>query len=97
MNSDNPKHGDDLEVRLRSVFINHVKELMEGKEINRWIKEWDRLSKEIDQVNSLLSKPFPIRVQDENLDRKKVLDGEKNLVEKRLKEFEFAMECILMH
>ena len=97
MNSGNPKHGDELNFRLRSVFMSHVKELMEGKEINRWINEWDRISKEIKQVNSLLSKPFPIRVQDENLDRKKMLDGEQNLVEKRLKEFEYAMENILMY
>lgn len=97
MNSGNSKHGDELKARLRSVFMSHVKELMEGKEINRWIKEWDRLSKEIKDVNSLLGKPFPIRVQDENIDRKKMLDGEKNLVEKRLKEFEYAMENILMY
>ncbi|RHN65634.1 hypothetical protein MtrunA17_Chr3g0082081 [Medicago truncatula] len=97
MNSDNSKHGDELKARLRSVFMSHVKELMEGKEINRWIKEWDRLSKEIKEVNSLLGKPFPVRVQDENIDRKKMLDGEKNLVEKRLKEFEYAMENILMY
>jgi hypothetical protein len=41
--------------------------------------------------------PFPIRVQQQNIQRKKGLVDEKSLVEKRLKEFEFAMECILQH
>ncbi|GAU28251.1 hypothetical protein TSUD_118580 [Trifolium subterraneum] len=92
-NSDNV----ELDVRLRNLFVSHVKELMNGKEVNRWIEEWDRLLKEINHVNSLLSKSYQIRVQEENIDRKKVLDGEKNLIERRLKEFESAMECILKY
>jgi ATP-dependent RNA helicase DHX8/PRP22 len=70
---------------------------MNGNEVNRWIEEWDRLLKEINHVNSLLSKSSPIRVQEQNIDRKKALDGEKSLIERRLKEFESAMECILKY
>ncbi|MCI34059.1 pre-mRNA splicing factor ATP-dependent RNA helicase-like protein, partial [Trifolium medium] len=92
-----PSDRVELEGSLRRVFVSHVKELMEGKEVKRWVEEWDRLSKEIASVASLLGKPFPIRVQQQNIQRKKGLDDEKSLVERRLKEFEFAMECILQH
>lgn len=90
-----PSDRIELEGRLRSLFVSHVKELMEGKEVKKWVEEWERLSKEIALVASLLGKPFPIRVQQQNIQRKKGLDDEKGLVERRLKEFEYAMECIL--
>ncbi|CAJ2667894.1 pre-mRNA splicing factor ATP-dependent RNA helicase-like protein [Trifolium pratense] len=92
-----PSDRVELEGSLRRVFVSHVKELMEGKEVKRLVEEWDRLAKEIGSVVSLLGKPFPIRVQQQNIQRKKGLDDEKSLVERRLKEFEFAMECILQH
>lgn len=92
-----PSDTVELEGSLRRVFASHVKELMEGKEVKKWVEEWDRVSKEISRVVSLLGKPFPIRVQEQNIQMKKGLDEEKSLIERRLKEFEFAMECILQH
>lgn len=70
---------------------------MEGKEVKRWVGERERLSKEIARVSSSLSKPLPIRVQQEWAEKKKGLDAEKRLIEGRIKEFESALECMLQY
>ncbi|XP_027335106.1 ATP-dependent RNA helicase DEAH12, chloroplastic-like [Abrus precatorius] len=87
----------DLEGRLRSVFAKHVKGLMEGKEMKRWVAERERLSKEIASVRSLLGTRLPIGVNLQMMMKKKGLVTEKNLVERRIKEFECAMECVLKY
>ncbi|KHN31399.1 Hypothetical protein glysoja_023053 [Glycine soja] len=88
---------DDVDCRLRPVFARHVKGLTEGKEVKRWMEESERLSKEISRLSSSLSKPLRLGVHNELVEKKKGLVDEKNLVERRLKEFESAMQCLLKY
>lgn len=92
-----PSDTDELESRLKALFASHVKGLMEGKEVKRLVEEKDRLSKEIQRVSWLLSKPLSIPVLTQKREEKKGLETEKNLIEMRLKEFRNAMECVLKY
>ncbi|TKY47680.1 ATP-dependent RNA helicase DHX8/PRP22 [Spatholobus suberectus] len=89
--------GGDLEGRLRTLFAGHVKGVMEGKEVKRWVEENERLSKEIAKVSGSLSKPLRIGTHNQLMEKKKGLVDEKSLVERRIKEFEAAMECVLKY
>ena len=89
-----------MDCRLRPVFARHVKGLMmmeEGKEVKFGMDECERLAKEISRLSSSLSKPLRIGTQNELMKKKKGLVDEKNLVERRLKEFESAMQCLLKY
>lgn len=61
------------------------------------MEESERLSKEISRLSSSLSKPLRLGVHNELVEKKKGLVDEKNLVERRLKEFESAMQCLLKY
>lgn len=89
---------DDLQGRLRSVFARHVREVMtEGKEVKKWVEEIERLSKEISRVSGLLSNPLRIGMHFQLVEKRNGLVVEKNLAERRVKEFESAMECVLKY
>lgn len=92
-----PSDRVELDGRLRSLFASHVKGLMEGKEVKRWVEEREKLSKEIAHVSKSLRNPLPIGVFPQQLEKKKGLEVEKDLVERRIKEFESAMRCILQY
>ncbi|KAL2332743.1 hypothetical protein Fmac_013956 [Flemingia macrophylla] len=88
----------DLDGRLRPVFTAHVREVMtEGKEVRRWVAECERLSTEIGTVSALLSQHLYIGTHLQCMEKMKGLVDEKNLVERRLREFQSAMECVLKH
>lgn len=90
--------GDGVEVRLQNLFARHVRKVMtEGKEVKRWLEESERLSKEIMRVSGLLSNPLKIGMHYQYVEKKKGLVGEKNLVDRRVEEFVFAMECVLKY
>ncbi|KAE9587777.1 hypothetical protein Lal_00021997 [Lupinus albus] len=86
----------ELERRLKALFSYHVKCLMnEGKEVKRLNVEIEQLSKEIDSICKVLSKPLPIPVYNQRVEKKKGLIAEKKLVDKRIREFKNAMECLV--
>jgi len=70
---------------------------MEGREVKRWVEESERLSKEIARVSTLLRNGLHIDLSSHYIEQKKGLNVEKNQVERRLKEFESAMDCILKY
>ncbi|CAL0320377.1 unnamed protein product [Lupinus luteus] len=88
-------HMHELERRLKNLFSYHVKCLMEGKEVKRLSVEIERLSKEIESVSKMLSKPLPIPVYNQRKEKKKGFETEKKLIEKRVREFKNAMECLV--
>ncbi|XP_061375707.1 ATP-dependent RNA helicase DEAH12, chloroplastic-like isoform X2 [Gastrolobium bilobum] len=92
-----PSDRVELEGCLRTLFASHVKGLMEGKEVKRWVAESERLSKEIAQAANMLGKVLPIGVHWQQMEKKKGLDDEKKLIERRIQEFNSAMECILQY
>ncbi|KAK7379495.1 hypothetical protein VNO80_04957 [Phaseolus coccineus] len=87
----------DLDGRLRVLFTRHVQRVMEGKEVKRWVEESERLSKEIARVSTLLRRALHIDSSNHYIEQKKGLDDEKIQVERRLKEFNSAMDCILKY
>lgn len=87
----------DLDGRLRELFTRHVMKVMEGKEVKRWVEESERLSKEIARLSTLLGNALHIELSSHYIEQKKGLIVEKNQVERRLKEFDSAMDCILKY
>ncbi|KAJ7969446.1 ATP-dependent RNA helicase [Quillaja saponaria] len=90
-----PSDMDELRDRLRTVFRDHVKGLIEGKEVKKWVEKSDRVSQEITNVSRLLETHNKLGAFNELCEKKKVRDAEKELIEKRINEFRSAMNCIL--
>ncbi|MED6123195.1 hypothetical protein PIB30_046873 [Stylosanthes scabra] len=91
-----PSDEDELYSRLRAVFARHVKGLMqEAKELKRWEGEIERLTKEIARVEPVKDKHYRVGDFFQMNENTKRLAEEKNLVERRLREFRCAMECLL--
>lgn len=92
-----PSDIDELRARVRALFASFVKGLMEGKEVERWREESERVSKEIRRLTHSLGKPLPLGQFHELREKRKGLEAEKKLIERRIKEFQSAMECILCY
>lgn len=92
-----PSDMDELRGRLRAIFASHVKGLLEGKEVKRWREESERISKELASLTYFLKRPKSIPMNYELREKKKGLDAEKRLIEKRINEFRSGMECILRY
>nr|KYP75765.1 putative pre-mRNA-splicing factor ATP-dependent RNA helicase [Cajanus cajan] len=71
--------------------------MTEGKEVKRWVAEIDRLSEEIARVSDCLGKPSAVGLFYRFMEKERGLVEEKSLAERRVKEFESAMECVLKH
>ncbi|KAH7866605.1 hypothetical protein Vadar_022662 [Vaccinium darrowii] len=84
-----------LRDRLTTLFIEHVKQLIEGDLVQTWQKKLGLVVDEIGKVKTRLRHHNNIGVYEE-LTRKKVgLESEKRVIEKRIGEFKSAMECVL--
>jgi ATP-dependent RNA helicase DHX8/PRP22 len=84
-----------LRDRLTTLFIEHVKQLIEGDLVQTWQKKLGLVVDEIGKVKTRLRHRNNIGVYEE-LTRKKVgLESEKRVIEKRIGEFKSAMECVL--
>ncbi|KAH7520502.1 hypothetical protein FEM48_Zijuj08G0150600 [Ziziphus jujuba var. spinosa] len=92
-----PSDQDELRDRLRELFSNRIRRLMEGEAVEKWNKKSVNLSNEIRRVWALLKNPNRLNVYAELSEREKRLGAEKDLVEKRLKEFKSAMNSLLVH
>ncbi|KAI4345277.1 hypothetical protein L6164_012414 [Bauhinia variegata] len=90
-----PSDMDELQGCLRSLFADHVKSLMEGKEVKMWLEKIKPISKEIKKLSGLLTKPKNIPLMNELRQKKQGLDAEKLLIERRVNEFQTAMKRIL--
>ncbi|KAI4317301.1 hypothetical protein L6164_025181 [Bauhinia variegata] len=92
-----PSDKHELEDRLRSLFVDHAKSLIEGKEVKMWLGKIEVISREIMKIKGLLARPKEIRLLKELRQKKQGLDAEKLLIERRVKEFQTAMKCILYY
>ncbi|KAK4840491.1 hypothetical protein QYF36_010129 [Acer negundo] len=90
-----PSDSDELEERLRVLFIEHVKGLMEGELMNKWQRKIDDKQDEIDGVSTLLKNKNNLCKCTELVERRKVLIRESDLIVKRVREFKIALRCIL--
>ncbi|PON47362.1 TNF receptor-associated factor [Trema orientale] len=87
----------EVEDRVRAVFAERIRRLIDGEEVKKWNGKRDRLLVEIGKVSGLLRKPRSLNSFHELSDRKKGLNCEKDLIEKRVKEFKSAMNCMLAY
>ena len=90
-----PSDMDELQGSLRGLFAKHVNGLIEGKEVKRWLQNCERVSKEFTQVSHSLKRLNSVAQFNELCKRKEGLQAEKGLIERRIKEFQSAMECLL--
>ena len=86
---------DELQDRLRALFVNHVKGLIENHEVKRRIGECELVLKEITYVSHLVTKPTSPALCNELREKKERVGAERELIEGRIKEFQSAMECLL--
>lgn len=94
---DVPSDQDELQDRLRELFSDRIRRLMEGEQVEKWNKKRENLTKEIGMVLASLRKPKRINIHMELTEREKRLTGERDLIEKRVQEFKSAMNCLLVH
>ncbi|KAH7860615.1 hypothetical protein Vadar_015579 [Vaccinium darrowii] len=86
---------DRLRVRLTTLFIEHVKQLIEGDLVQTWQKKLGLVVDEIGKVKTRLRDHNSIGVYEEMTRKKVGLESEKRVIEKRIGEFKSAMECVL--
>ncbi|XP_052195385.1 ATP-dependent RNA helicase DEAH11, chloroplastic-like [Diospyros lotus] len=89
-----------LRDRIRTLFVELVKQLMEGDLVQQWEKKRGVLMDEIAGVASAHRKRHGVRqlllnVFEEISKKKAALESEKHLIERRIAEFKFSMQCIL--
>ena len=87
----------ELEDRLRVLFADRVRRLIDGEEGKVWGKKHQLVSDEIRNVTGSLSRLTRLGLCHQLLDRKKGLIAERDLISKRLGEFRSAMNCVLAH
>lgn len=92
-----PSDIEDVRDRLKKLFVEHVKGLIEGDLVKKWENKLWIVSSEVHKVALMLAKPKSVIVCNELLMKKRGLLSEKDLIIRRLKEFECAMKCILSH
>ncbi|XP_043712834.1 ATP-dependent RNA helicase DEAH12, chloroplastic-like [Telopea speciosissima] len=86
---------EELNERLKDLFVSRVKSLLDGEEVKRWQKKLELTSDEIAEFSASLKKPQSIVVFDELMSKKKGLVAARELIAKRIREFRSAMNCIL--
>lgn len=87
----------ELEDRLRALFADRVRRLIDGEEVKVWGKKHQLVWDEIRNVTWSLSRRTQLVLFSQLLDRKKGLIAEGDLISKRLGEFKSAMNCVLAH
>lgn len=92
-----PSDVDELNDRLKVLFVEKIKGLVSGELVNRWEKKLQGVEGEVAGVDAALKKHNSVLKFEELNDKKKVLMSEKELILKRIGEFKDGMECILRH
>ncbi|XP_021897423.1 ATP-dependent RNA helicase DEAH12, chloroplastic-like isoform X1 [Carica papaya] len=96
-----PVPSDTLELRekLRALFSAHVRSLLDGEALKKWRKKVEEKSSEIAAVSAKLRRKGGVRQMmfHKLVDEKESLMAERDLVSKRVKEFESAIRCFLKY
>ncbi|KAA8546766.1 hypothetical protein F0562_003195 [Nyssa sinensis] len=92
-----PSDIEELSDRLKTLFSEHVRRLIEGDLVQNWQKKLELVSAQIATVSGSLKKRNLLNVREELLKKRTGLISERDLIEKRIKEFKSAMRCILAH
>ncbi|KAJ9177545.1 hypothetical protein P3X46_012754 [Hevea brasiliensis] len=90
-----PSDIEELQQSLKTLFINHVNELVNGELVDKWQQKLSQKCDEIADVSRCLKRRNRLGVYNELSERKKRLVVERNLMGRRVREFKAAMSCIL--
>lgn len=90
-----PSDTDELNYRLKVLFVERLKGFMEGDMIKNWQKKLGVVLNEIQKIDGSLKKRNNLAVYYELSQRKQGLVSEKGLIVNRIKEFECGMKCLL--
>ncbi|KAG6722000.1 hypothetical protein I3842_03G140100 [Carya illinoinensis] len=92
-----PSDRAELRDRLQTLFTDRVRGLMDGEEVNKWRKKLQCTSDDMRKVTAMLRRPNPFLRRDHLCNKQEGLIAERDLIARRLREFESAMYCILSH
>lgn len=84
----------ELEDRLKPIFMQKVREFMDGELVKKSRKKLKEVTEEINVVSAQLRKPNPLGVADDLLKKKEALMAERDLVSRRTKEFRYGIRCV---
>lgn len=90
-----PSDTDELNGRLKVLFLERVKGFIEGDLVIKLQKKLALVLNEINKINASLGKPNRLPVHSELLQRKKGLMSQRDLIANRINEFKSGMKCIL--
>lgn len=90
-----PSDFDELHDRLRNLFAERIKRLMDGEKVRHWQNKRDLVMDEIDRISDILRMPVRMATVFELREKKKGLFVEKKLITKKMEEFDSAMRYIL--
>lgn len=88
---------DELVARLKAVFSDHVRELMEGESVKKWKLKEDEKSAEIAKITEELSKNNRVLRFEKLVQTKKSLVQERDSIANRIRGFKNAMRCVLRY
>ena len=88
---------DELREKLRSLFLEKAKALMEGEAVKKCEKKLEVVLSLISGINKRLANGLQIGVANAVLDKREGLKKEKELISKRLEEFRNGMRCVIDH
>ncbi|CAI9763564.1 unnamed protein product [Fraxinus pennsylvanica] len=85
----------ELNDRLKSVFLDKIKGLTEGNLVQKWAKKLENAVVEIKVISDKLKKPSQLRIFQELKRKKQGLEAERDLISKRVEEFKSGLRCIV--
>lgn len=92
-----PSDLEELQDRLRGLFTERIKKLIDGEAVKKWEAKRALLSKEFERVSKSLLRPSPVWTLDDLAQKKRRSKGEMELVDSKIREFKSAMNCLLAY
>lgn len=92
-----PSDVDELHGRLRNLFAERIKRLMDGDKVRHWQNKYDLVLVQIDRISDILRRPLRTDAAFELNEKKKGLLVEKESIMRKMEEFNSAMHHILDH
>ncbi|XP_073293520.1 ATP-dependent RNA helicase DEAH12, chloroplastic [Primulina huaijiensis] len=96
-NIDLPSDKAELNNKLRPLFLEKLKGLLEGNSVQKWMKKLRDVEHDIKRVSNILLKPSRIGICNELRRKKKGLEDERDLIFKRVREFKSGVKRIVSY
>ncbi|XP_076904394.1 ATP-dependent RNA helicase DEAH11, chloroplastic-like [Bidens hawaiensis] len=90
-----PSDTEELNSRLRVLFTSRILGFLAGETVRKLEDKLDEVSREISRIELLLKKPKRLAVHVQLSNQKEGMVREKELIGKRVDEFNSAMQCVL--